>query len=194
MPAPNAQALQCITLANGLRVSLRHAPQLKRCAAVLRVAAGSHDAPTAWPGLAHFLEHLLFLGTERFPAADGLMAYVQRHGGQVNAQTRERSTEFFFELPPQAFAGGLERLVDMLARARLAPDEQWREREVLEAEFIAWSRDTVAQRQFQLYAGLSEHHPCAACMLAIAPACRSKTRLSSRHCRLSTRASISPDK
>ncbi|UZE28626.1 pyrroloquinoline quinone biosynthesis protein PqqF [Pseudomonas asplenii] len=159
MPAPIAHAPQCMTLANGLRVSLRHAPHLKRCSAALRVAAGSHDAPLAWPGLAHFLEHLVFLGTERFAAADGLMAYVQRHGGQVNAQTRERSTEFFFELPPQAFAGGLERLCDMLARARLAVDEQRREREVLEAEYLAWSRDAVAQRQFQLYAGLSADHP-----------------------------------
>ena len=52
--------------------------RLKRCAAVLQVAAGSHDVPLAWPGLAHFLEHLLFLGTERFPAGEGLMAYVQR--------------------------------------------------------------------------------------------------------------------
>ncbi|WP_416770749.1 pyrroloquinoline quinone biosynthesis protein PqqF [Pseudomonas sp. RHF3.3-3] len=159
MSAPIAHAPEYLTLANGLRVSLRHAPQLKRCAAALRVAAGSHDAPAAWPGLAHFLEHLLFLGTERFATADGLMAYVQRHGGQVNARTAERSTEFFFELPPQAFAGGLERLCDMLGRARLDPDEQLREREVLEAEFIAWSRDVVAQRQFRLYAGLAEHHP-----------------------------------
>jgi len=64
MPAPNHPLPHLETLANGLQVSLRHAPHLKRCAAALRVAAGSHDVPPAWPGLAHFLEHLLFLGTE----------------------------------------------------------------------------------------------------------------------------------
>ena len=162
MPALNHPRLHTETLANGLRVTLRHAPDLKRCAAALRVAAGSHDVPLAWPGLAHFLEHLLFLGTERFPAEQGLMAYVQGHGGQVNARTSERTTDFFFELPPQAFRGGLERLSDMLAHPRMNPDDQRREREVLHAEFVAWSRDATAQQQFALFEGLSATHPLRA--------------------------------
>lgn len=159
MPALNHPRPHTETLANGLRVTLRHAPDLKRCAASLRVAAGSHDVPLAWPGLAHFLEHLLFLSTERFAADQGLMAYVQRHGGQVNAQTCERTTDYFFELPPQAFAEGLERLADMLAHPRMDLDDQRREREVLHAEFIAWSQDAAAQQQLALLDGLSEAHP-----------------------------------
>lgn len=159
MPAPIHPLVHHETLANGLRLALRHVPGLKRCAAVLRVAAGSHDAPLAWPGLAHFLEHLLFLGTERFPASDGLMAYVQRQGGQLNAQTGERRTDFFFELPPEAFASGLERLGDMLAHPRLHPDEQLREREVLEAEYLAWSQDVAAQQHQALFDGLAADHP-----------------------------------
>lgn len=162
MPAPNHPRPSCSTLANGLRVSLRHAPHLKRCAAALRVAAGSHDAPLAWPGLAHFLEHLFFLGSERFSGQDGLMAYVQAQGGQVNASTRERTTDFFFELPPTAFAGGLERLCDMLAHPRMDKQDQLREREVLHAEFIAWSRDAAAQRQAAVLEGVSANHPLRA--------------------------------
>ena len=73
MPLPTTQHL---TLANGLNVVLCHAPRLKRCAASLRVAAGSHDVPAAWPGLAHFLEHLFFLGTERFAEDEKLMRFV----------------------------------------------------------------------------------------------------------------------
>lgn len=159
MPAPAHPHHLHLTLANGLRVSLRHAPRLKRCAAALRVAAGSHDVPLAWPGLAHFLEHLLFLGTERFPTDEGLMACVQRHGGQVNASTRERTTDFFFELPVPAFTDGLERLADMLTHPRLALDDQLREREVLHAEFIAWSQDATAQRHVTVLEGLAEDHP-----------------------------------
>ena len=159
MPALNPLRPHTETLANGLQVTLRHVPNLKRCAAALRVAAGSHDVPLAWPGLAHFLEHLLFLGTERFPAGQGLMAYVQSHGGQVNARTSERTTDYFFELPPQAFVGGLERLSDMLAHPRMNPDDQLREREVLHAEFIAWSQDPTAQQQRGLFDGLCEAHP-----------------------------------
>ncbi|MHC8353334.1 pyrroloquinoline quinone biosynthesis protein PqqF [Pseudomonas sp. RT4P38] len=162
MPALNHPHLLTETLANGLRVTLHHVPDLKRSAAALRVAAGSHDVSLAWPGLAHFLEHLLFLGTERFPAGLGLMAYVQGHGGQLNAKTSERTTDYFFELPPQAFSGGLERLSDMLAHARMTSDDQLREREVLHAEFVAWSRDTAAQQQFALFDGLSAAHPLRA--------------------------------
>ncbi|MDD2059257.1 pyrroloquinoline quinone biosynthesis protein PqqF [Pseudomonas sp. GD03860] len=152
-------ALRHLTLDNGLQVTLRHAPQLKRCAAAVRVMAGSHDAPRAFAGLAHFLEHLLFLGNERFPLDDGLMRYVQRHGGQVNASTRERTTDYFFEVPQAAFAGGLERLCEMLARPSFERAAQAREREVIHAEFIAWSRNAQAQAQFALLQAVSKRHP-----------------------------------
>jgi len=122
-------ATRHLTLANGLRLTLRHAPHLTRAAAALRVHAGSHDAPPKWPGLAHFLEHLFFLGTPRFPLADGLMRYVQALGGQVNASTRERTTDFFFEVPPAALDGGLQRLCQMLAEPDLTIDRQRRERD-----------------------------------------------------------------
>ena len=162
MPALNHPHTQRLTLENGLTLSVRHEPRLKRCAAVLRVAAGSHDVPGAWPGLAHFLEHLLFLGTERFPAADNLMVWVQRHGGLVNARTCERHTDFFFELPLSAVEGGLERLCDMLGHPRMNMDEQLREREVLHAEFIAWAREPLAQREIKLFQPLNPGHPLQA--------------------------------
>ncbi|EUB87381.1 pyrroloquinoline quinone biosynthesis protein PqqF [Pseudomonas sp. GM30] len=159
MPALTHPRPHTETLANGLRVTLRQVPGLKHSAAALRVAAGSHDVPLEWPGLAHFLEHLLFLGTERFPTDQALMAYVQSHGGQVNASTRERTTDFFFELPTSAFSAGLERLSDMLARPRMNSHDQLREREVLDAEFVAWSQDPTAQQELALYEGLPATHP-----------------------------------
>lgn len=155
-------ATRHLTLANGLQLTLRHAPRLKRSAAALRVHAGSHDAPGKWPGLAHFLEHLFFLGTPRFPLDDGLMRYVQALGGQVNASTRERTTDFFFEVPPSALAGGLERLCQMLAEPDLGIERQRREREVIHAEFIAWSRNPQAQQQFALLQAVAPAHPLGA--------------------------------
>ncbi|MBF8726298.1 pyrroloquinoline quinone biosynthesis protein PqqF [Pseudomonas putida] len=151
-----------LTLANGLQLSLRHAPRLKRAAAALRVHAGSHDAPAKWPGLAHFLEHLFFLGTTRYPLEDGLMRYVQALGGQVNASTRERTTDFFFETPPTALAGGLMRLCQMLAEPGLAITRQRNEREVIHAEFIAWSRSRQAQAHHALLQSVAPGHPLRA--------------------------------
>ncbi|MFK3818495.1 pyrroloquinoline quinone biosynthesis protein PqqF [Pseudomonas sp. NPDC089407] len=155
-------ATRHLTLANGLQLTLRHAPRLKRSAAALRVHAGSHDAPAKWPGLAHFLEHLFFLGTPRFPLADGLMRYVQALGGQVNASTRERATDFFFEVPPNTLGGGLERLCQMLAEPDLGIERQRPEREVIHAEFIAWSRNPQAQQQFALLQSVAPGHPLGA--------------------------------
>jgi coenzyme PQQ biosynthesis probable peptidase PqqF len=146
-------------LENGLTVRVYHAPRLKRSAAFLRVHVGSHDVPPAWPGMAHFLEHLLFLGTERFAGDQALMPYVQRQGGQLNASTAERHTDYFFEVPPQALSSGLERLCDMLANARLSLADQRREREVLHAEFVAWSRSAEARHQFWMVGPLSARHP-----------------------------------
>lgn len=162
MPVPTLPPPHCETLANGLRISLHSAPHLTRCAAALRVAAGSHDAPQAWPGLAHFLEHLLFLGTERFPIAQGLMAFVQAQNGLLNASTQARTTDFFIELVPHAFPAALERLSDMLAHARLSLADQLREREVLHAEFIAWARDEQSQGETLLLNGLNAAHPLRA--------------------------------
>ncbi|UZJ60879.1 pyrroloquinoline quinone biosynthesis protein PqqF [Pseudomonas sp. KU26590] len=156
---PNPISQRSLTLPNGLKVALVSAPRLKRCAAALRVAAGSHDVSARWPGLAHFLEHLFFLGTECFAGDEKLMAFVQRHGGQVNASTRERTTDFFFELPRAVFPSGLERLCEMLAHPRMTIPDQLREREVLHAEFIAWSRDDASRDLLKRLQPLSAAHP-----------------------------------
>lgn len=65
-------------LPNGLRLHLAHDPAASRAAAWLRVAAGSHDEPSAHPGLAHFLEHLSFLGGAAFPGDERLMPWLPR--------------------------------------------------------------------------------------------------------------------
>ncbi|WP_273808113.1 MULTISPECIES: pyrroloquinoline quinone biosynthesis protein PqqF [unclassified Pseudomonas] len=150
-----------LRLANGLAVALLHDAELPQAAALVRIGAGSHQAPRAFPGLAHFLEHLFFLGSRRYPAADGLMPLVQRLGGELNASTRETTTDFFFALAPEHLAAGLARLLEMLAAPLLAADAQRREREVLHAEFIAWARSADTRRDLALAAGLPADHPAA---------------------------------
>ncbi|WP_295466125.1 pyrroloquinoline quinone biosynthesis protein PqqF [uncultured Pseudomonas sp.] len=150
-----------LRLANGLAVALLHDPELPQAAALVRIGAGSHQAPRAFPGLAHFLEHLFFLGSRRYPAADGLMPLVQRLGGELNASTRETTTDFFFAVAPEHLGAGLARLLDMLAAPLLAADAQRREREVLHAEFIAWSRSADTRRDLALAMGLPATHPAA---------------------------------
>lgn len=144
---------------DGLRVGLISLPPGSQAAALVRVAGGAHDAPVEYPGLAHFLEHLLFLGSQGYAVDDGLMAFVQGCGGQLNASTRERHTDFFFQVQPAEFAEGLKCLLDMLARPLLAVDAQLREREVLQAEFLARNRDSETLCDAALGTALAEPHP-----------------------------------
>lgn len=130
-------------------------------AVVLRIGAGSHDEPSAWPGLAHFLEHLRFLAEGRFQGAQRLMPFVQGCGGRLNASTQARHTDFFFELPAEYLAGGLERLADLLLAPLPAVDVQARERDVLHAEYQARSRDPWTLAQSALAAALAPGHPLA---------------------------------
>ena len=155
-------APQCFSTAEGLRVRVLQLPAGSQAAALVRVHAGAHDAPVAYPGLAHFLEHLLFLGSTGYPVEDSLMAFVQGCGGQLNASTRERHTDFFFQLSAENFQGGLQRLLDMLARPLLDPAAQLREREVLQAEYLARAQDSETLCDAAHGTALDSAHPFAA--------------------------------
>lgn len=136
-PQPN-----CRRLGNGLRLIMLSQPGLSKAAISLRVAAGSHDEPLEYPGLAHFLEHLLFLGSAGFAGEQRLMPFVQACGGQLNASTQAHHTDYFCEVPVQRLEDALARLLDMLAQPLFEPEAQVREREVVHAEFIARGQDS----------------------------------------------------
>ncbi|MCG8907043.1 pyrroloquinoline quinone biosynthesis protein PqqF [Pseudomonas sp. DP-17] len=155
----NSLPAKTLTLANGLRATLIHTAGASRAAALLRIARGSHDEPEAFPGLAHFIEHLLFLCGERFVEGERLMPWVQARGGRVNASTRARQTDYFFEVPADDLGDGLARLVDMLARPRLDETVQVAEREVLEAEFLARGRDPDTLIDAALALAVAPGHP-----------------------------------
>ncbi|KRW61970.1 pyrroloquinoline quinone biosynthesis protein PqqF [Pseudomonas sp. TTU2014-080ASC] len=148
-------------LPNGLSVSLLSQPWLKRAGVCVRVAAGSHDEPLGYPGLAHFLEHMLFLDSARFCGDQRLMPYVQACGGQVNATTQARHTEFFFEVPAAQLEGGLLRLFDMLVHPLLSEVEQEREREVVHAEFEARNQDAETLLGCAFGQAMAAGHRCA---------------------------------
>ncbi|MBK3867483.1 pyrroloquinoline quinone biosynthesis protein PqqF [Pseudomonas stutzeri] len=156
---PSSLPPQRTMLPGGLRLGFVSLPAGSQAAALVRVQAGAHDAPGQYPGLAHFLEHLLFLGSEAYPPTRSLMPFVQGCAGQLNASTRERHTDYFFQVPAEAFGEALKRLLDMLARPLLDPAAQLREREVLQAEFLARGRDRDTLCDAAVGTALSSAHP-----------------------------------
>ncbi|PZU23388.1 MAG: pyrroloquinoline quinone biosynthesis protein PqqF [Stenotrophomonas sp.] len=149
-------------LANGAELRVQQQPWAQQVGLCLRVAAGSHDEPPAYPGLAHFLEHLLFLGSRDYPGEQGVMAFVQRHGGLVNASTQARHTDFVCEVPAELLQPALMRLLDMLGQPLLELDAQVREREVLHAEYQARSQDADSRINHALGQALAAGHRCGA--------------------------------
>ena len=81
------RAYDLIELANGLEVMLVSDPTAEKSAAALSIGLGAASDPEDYPGMAHYLEHMLFMGSEQFPEPDGFMAFTAEHGGMTNAYT-----------------------------------------------------------------------------------------------------------
>ncbi|HID9653851.1 TPA: pyrroloquinoline quinone biosynthesis protein PqqF [Serratia marcescens] len=146
---------------NGLGVKAISDPTATGAAALVCIEAGSFQAPVAWPGLAHLLEHMLFRGSANFSAQDGLMGWVPSAGGRLNATTQATQTAFFFEVGAEHLAQGLARLSDMLAAPLLATEAIVQEIEVIDAEYRLLRADgetccDAAQRQ--MFGGLEALH------------------------------------
>ena len=76
-----------LVLENGLKVYLLSDPKFNMSAASMAVEVGSLENPQDREGIAHFLEHMLFLGTEKFPDVDEYSEYLRTYGGYANAYT-----------------------------------------------------------------------------------------------------------
>ena len=94
---------KAVTLDNGLRVVLVQNSETNRSAASLVVNAGHFDDPIDRQGLAHFLEHMLFLGTDEYPESGEYQQYINQHSGSNNAWTGTEHTCFYFDINQQHF-------------------------------------------------------------------------------------------
>jgi len=97
-----------IQLQNGLNVLLVSDPAADQSAASVAVQSGSWDDPEAYPGMAHFCEHMVFRGSEKYPD-DDFFKPVSDYGGQANAYTAPDRTVYIFSCKHEGFVGNLDR-------------------------------------------------------------------------------------
>lgn len=71
--------------------------------------AGFMSDPDDVPGLAHFCEHMLFLGTEKYPGENDYAKFLSEHSGSSNAATSSDSTKYFFDVVPDQLEAALDR-------------------------------------------------------------------------------------
>ncbi|MFO1325818.1 MAG: insulinase family protein [Rubrivivax sp.] len=158
-PAPqDLSQWRRLVLPNGLRVLLLSDPRLNVSSAAVAVGVGSLADPPGRQGLAHFLEHMLFLGTEKYPDVTGFDAYLRRNGGVNNAYTAEDRTNYFLEIRHEAFEGALDRFAQFFVAPRFDARFTEREANAVASEHEAnLEKDSWREQQVRLQAYASNH-------------------------------------
>ncbi|MGR3319827.1 MAG: insulinase family protein [Candidatus Anammoxibacter sp.] len=120
--------ISTLTIENGLDVFLVSDPDVHRSAAALAVGVGHLHDPVDHQGLAHYLEHMLFLGTKKYPEVGSYKKFLDEHSGASNAYTSGSMTNYFFQVSDDGFEKALDRFSDFF-KAPLF-DKTYSEREV----------------------------------------------------------------
>lgn len=139
-----------ITLANGLQVICIHEAGAEQAAAAMAVNAGHFDDPNDAQGLAHFLEHMLFLGTKAYPQAEDYQQFISAHGGHHNAWTGTEYSSFYFSIQAQSLAPALDRFARFFYEPLLAPEWVEKERQAVESEYRLKLNDEL-RRLYQVH-------------------------------------------
>ena len=125
-----------VTLSNG--VTLLNAPSASRNVGIfLIVRAGSRDESKETAGLAHYLEHMFYKGTEHRPTTRQITREIDRLGASTNAYTDTEEVGYYAEGPATAMHELADIVTDMLSRPLFAVEEVERERNVVLQELSA---------------------------------------------------------
>ncbi|ODV83849.1 hypothetical protein CANARDRAFT_9139 [[Candida] arabinofermentans NRRL YB-2248] len=123
-----------IQLENDLTALLISDPTTDKSAAALDVNVGAFHDPKNLPGLAHFCEHLLFMGTEKYPSENEYSSYLSKNSGFSNAFTSAQHTNYYFEVTNDAMEGALDRFSQFFISPLFDPSCKDREINAVDSE------------------------------------------------------------
>lgn len=124
-----------MVLPNGLEVLMISSPKFQKASAAMAIPVGFWSDPQEHQGLAHYLEHMLFQGTEDFPVAGEYFAYLAMNGGSANAYTSTDLTNYMFEVNLEALDGALHRFSQFFTSPTLNPENSEREKNIVHSEY-----------------------------------------------------------
>ena len=125
---------QRTVLDNQLRVLTSTMDHTQSVSMVICVGAGSRDESDELAGVAHFIEHLPFKGTENWPTAREVSEAIEGVGGVMNASTDREMTVFWCKVALPHYKTAFAVLMDMVLNSILDPEEVEKEREVIQEE------------------------------------------------------------
>ena len=133
---------EVIELANKMRVLLVSDPKAVKSLASLALPVGSLQDPADQQGLAHYTEHMVLMGSKKYPEPASFSQFLNRHAGSYNASTASYRTAFYFEVENSAFNHALDYLAQAIANPVLDPKFADKERNAVNAELtMARSND-----------------------------------------------------
>ncbi|NMP32996.1 peptidase M16 [Thalassotalea sp. M1531] len=150
-----------ITLDNGLKVLLIQNKESDKAAAALAVNAGHFDDPKDRQGLAHFVEHMLFLGTKNYPDGSEYQKFISQHGGHNNAWTGTEHTCYFFDIHSSYLEPALARFADFFISPLLSEQFVESERQNIDAEFKLKLKDDIRRLYDVHKETVNQAHPFA---------------------------------
>lgn len=152
---------QLIKLENGMTVLLVSDQEAPNSLAALALPVGSLEDPDNQLGLAHYLEHMIFMGSKRYPQSDSLSQYLKMHGGSDNASTASYRTAYYLEVGHEGLEGAVDRLSAAIAEPLFGSVNADRERNAVNAEMtLARSRDGLRMAQVSAET-LNPAHPAS---------------------------------
>ncbi|XP_075155037.1 nardilysin [Haematobia irritans] len=126
----------------------------KLAAVAVLVDVGSFSEPTNYQGMAHFLEHMIFMGSQKYPTENAFDAHIKKCGGFDNANTECEETLFYFEVSEEHLDSSMDYFTALLKAPLMMKEAMAREREAVESEFQQTLHDDEARRD-QLLASLA---------------------------------------
>lgn len=141
---------QAIRLDNGMTVLLVSDNDAVKSLAAVAVPVGSLENPHNQLGLAHYLEHMILMGSRQYPEPENLSEFLKKHGGDHNASTASYRTAFYLEVENDALQPAIDRLADAIAAPRLDPVYADKERHAVDAELrMARASDGLRMAQIR---------------------------------------------
>ena len=150
-----------VKLDNQLDVLLISDPTTDKAAASLDVHIGSYQNPADREGLAHFLEHMLFLGTKNYPNPGDYQTFISEHGGSHNAGTGLENTTYFFDIDSSYLEQALDRFAPFFSSPNFDAKYVDRERNAVESEYRLKFKDDGRRQWDVLQEQLNPSHPMA---------------------------------
>ena len=150
---------QGIKLANGMEVLLISDEKANKSLMSVGLPIGSMEDPILQQGLAHYLEHMILMGSKSFPETNSLDGFLTKNGGYNNAYTASDRTVYYLEVNNNAFDEAVSRLSDAFAQPLLSESNAKKEVNAVNAEMVrAKSNDGFLMHDVNL-ATANPNHP-----------------------------------